>query len=239
MCFATTSDPRAVLGHVSGGRVLDVATGDGQFIRFLIDGLRDHAEVIGIDSDPIEGTLFVERFGDHPGITFELMDVLDMRFPDASFDTVAIAHSLCRFHDPRSVLARLTRLLRSGGHLVVAGAYRDHQDAPAAMYVELHDWWAAVDDASGKVHREDPRRDELVALTAAIGLSDLRWFDVGDPDQDPMDPVVITNIDATIDRAIRAVDGRPALQGHGEMLRARMHRVGFRMPTSLVAVGRW
>ena len=129
MKLVTTSDPRTVLGHVHGGRVLDAATGDGQFIRFLLDGLRDHTEIIGIDRDPAEGVLFAQRFGDRPDITFELMDVLDPRFPDGSFDTVAIAHSLCQFEDAGAVLARLTRLIRPGGHLVVAAGYRDHQDA--------------------------------------------------------------------------------------------------------------
>jgi hypothetical protein len=32
-------DPNHVLGNISGGRVLDVATGTGGFVRFLLDGL--------------------------------------------------------------------------------------------------------------------------------------------------------------------------------------------------------
>jgi hypothetical protein len=32
-------DPKQVLGDISGGRVLDVATGTGGFVRCLLDGL--------------------------------------------------------------------------------------------------------------------------------------------------------------------------------------------------------
>lgn len=232
------TDPRQILGHVSGGRVLDAATGDGQFIRFLVDGLKDHGEIIGIDSAPVEGPLFEQRFADHPGIRFELMDVLDPSFPDASFDAVSIANSLCEFEDPPAVLTRLDRLLRPGGHLIVAAAYRDLQAGPAQVYVDLHDWWAGVDRTLGKVHSPELRRHELVALVSGVGLSDLRFFDVQGARTDPMEAELIARIDGVIDRTIRKVDGHNDLQARGELLRQRMHVVGFQMPVLLVAVGR-
>ena len=36
---AGSLDPKQVLGDISGGRVLDVATGTGGFVRCLLDGL--------------------------------------------------------------------------------------------------------------------------------------------------------------------------------------------------------
>jgi ubiquinone/menaquinone biosynthesis C-methylase UbiE len=36
---AGSLDPNQVLGNISGGRVLDVATGTGGFVRCLLDGL--------------------------------------------------------------------------------------------------------------------------------------------------------------------------------------------------------
>lgn len=41
--------PGDILGGVDGGRVLDVATGDGGFVEFLIEGLRDFTEISAID----------------------------------------------------------------------------------------------------------------------------------------------------------------------------------------------
>ncbi len=235
--FHASGDPTVVLGHVSGGRVLDAATGDGQFIRFLLDGLRDHGEIIGIDSEPSEEALFNERFAGEDGIRFELMDVLNPRFPDGSFDTVSMANSLCVFEDPAPVVARLKRLVRPGGHLIVTSEYRDFQSVPATVYVDLHDWWAAVDRALGKTHRGGLPRAELAGFFSGLGLGDLRLFDVGDADQDPMDPALIARIDGVIDRTIQRADGHRELQGRGETLRERMHVAGFGLPVALVAVG--
>ena len=43
--------PKDILGHISGGRVLDVATGSGGFIHFLLDGLKDYIEILGVDNN--------------------------------------------------------------------------------------------------------------------------------------------------------------------------------------------
>lgn len=40
-----------ILGEIDGGRVLDVATGDGAFIDLLINNLKSYDEVVGIDVD--------------------------------------------------------------------------------------------------------------------------------------------------------------------------------------------
>lgn len=229
----TAHDPGAILGRISGGRILDAATGDGAFIQFLLDGLRDHGDITGIDTAQIEEALFVERFHDHPGIRFELRDVLDQGQDDGSF-----ANSLCVFADRRAVLVRLMRLLRPGGHLIVAADYRDDQGEPESMYVQLHDWWAAVDRVLGKVHHASQRRDQLMALVASLTLEDLQFFIVDDAGADPLAPAVITRIDGVIDRSIEKVAGHPELQRHGETLRARMHQVRFRSAAALVALGR-
>ena len=47
----TAADARRILGHIHGGRVLDVATGRGGFIGFLADGLADYDEIVGIELD--------------------------------------------------------------------------------------------------------------------------------------------------------------------------------------------
>ena len=41
---------RQALGGISGGRVLDVATGEGNFIQTLVQNLKSYVEIIGIDA---------------------------------------------------------------------------------------------------------------------------------------------------------------------------------------------
>ena len=42
---------KQVLGNISGGRVLDVATGEGGFIELLARQLKNYSAIIGIDID--------------------------------------------------------------------------------------------------------------------------------------------------------------------------------------------
>ncbi len=234
----TAVDPRAVLGDVSGGRVLDVATGAGGFIRFLLDGLRDHQEIVGVDANPARAAAFAEAFGDRDDVRFVEMDAHHLAFDDATFDAVSVSSSLHHFVDPTPVLAEMLRVVRPGGHVIVSEMYRDGQSAEQRTHVLLHRWWAAVNTIRGEVHRETYRRAEIVDLVEHLGLADLRLLDLADPDEDAHDPGTVAELEAAIDRYRGLADGHPDLQARGEDLRARLRAVGVRSATQLVAVGR-
>ena len=234
----TAIDPKAVLGDRSGGRVLDVATGGGGFVRFLLDGLRDHEEIVGIDANPERGEAFAAAFGDRPDVRFVEMDAHRLAFPDGSFDTACISNSLHHLADPAPVLAEMLRVLRPGGHLVVNEMYRDGQSETQTTHVLLHHWWAAVGTFRGEVHRETYRRAEIVEIVGGLGLADLRLSDLADPDEDPHDPETVAELEAAIDRYVALAEGRPEFRHRGEELRVRLREVGVRNATQLVAIGR-
>jgi SAM-dependent methyltransferase len=234
----TAIDPKAVLGHISGGRVLDVATGAGSFVQFLLDGLHDHGEIIGIDANPERAAAFAEAFGERDDVHFVEMDAYHLAFADGSFDTVCVSNSLHHFADPAPVLAEMLRVLRPGGQVVVNEMYRDGQSDTQETHVLLHHWWAAVGTVRGEVHRETYRRAEIVAIVESLGLRDLRLTDLADPDEDPHDPETVGELEAAIDRYLGLAEGHPELQERSEELRARLREVGARSATQLVAVGR-
>jgi SAM-dependent methyltransferase len=234
----TAIDPRAVLAGISGGRVLDVATGTGGFARFLVDGLADYEEIVGIDSNADRGSAFAATFDGHAGISFIEMDAHHLAFPDASFDTVCVSNSLHHFADPAPVLAEMLRVLRRGGHMIVNEMYRDGQTDEQMTHVLLHHWWAAVNMIGGEVHRETYRRAELVGILGNLALVDLRIIDLVDADEDPHDPEMVEELDAAIDRHLGLADGHPELLARGKVLRERLHEVGARGATQLLAIGR-
>ncbi len=232
------ADPRAVLGEIPGGRVLDVATGAGGFVEFLLDGLREYHEIVGIDVKPERGRAFVGAFGARPDVRFVEMDAHLLDFPDASFDTVSISNSLHHVVDPAPVLAEMLRVLRPGGHLVVNEMYRDGQTEEQLTYVYLHHWWAAVGTLRGDVHRETYRREDLLAILGGLGLADLRIVELADPDTDAHDPELVAELEAAIDEYVGYAVGHPELQRRGEELRVRLRTVGVRDATQVVAIGR-
>ena len=232
------TDAKTLLHGVPGGRVLDVATGRGNFVGFLLEGLASHDEIVGIDNDPEAEARFTDAFGDRPGVRFEQMNATALAFEDGRFDTVCVANSLHHFADPAAVLREMRRVCRPGGSVVVLEMCRDGQAEPQLTHVELHHWWAAIDTLDGKVHRETFPRAEVMGLIASLGLSDLRVDDIADTETDPMSHETAEELDPVIDRYIGLADGHPDLQARGEELRRRLHDVGFLVATSVFAVGR-
>ena len=231
-------DPRSVLGHLHGGRVLDVATGAGGFARYLDEGLADYHEIIGIDTDAGKAAAFADGMADRPRTRFEQRDAATTGYRDGEFDTVAVSNSLHHFTDPAAVLREMRRILREHGTFIVFEMYRDGQAAPQMTHVELHHWWAAVDTRRGIVHHPTSMRSELLNLVAPLGLLDLKVTDVANPEDDPLDPDSIAELDEVIDRYLGWADGDPSLTATGNELRQRLHEVGIRGATSLAIVGR-
>lgn len=229
--------PKDILGHISGGRVLDVATGSGGFIHFLLEGLKDYTEIIGLDSNERAAAVFAEAFKDKPNICFDLGDAIRRNFDAESFDLVCISNSLHHFEDPVPVLYQMQRLLRPGGHLLIAEMVRDGQTDTQLTHVYLHHWWAAVDRTTGIVHHETYQRAELIEMINALGLSDLALYELADTDENPKSPEILAQLNSVIDRYIQRAEGYPDLQARGDELRTRVAEIGFHGATTLIAVG--
>jgi ubiquinone/menaquinone biosynthesis C-methylase UbiE len=231
------TSPKDILGEISGGSVLDVATGTGGFIHFLLDGLKDYTGIIGVDTSGRGAEAFAETFKEKPNIRFQVMDALRLDFNDSSFDLACISNSLHHL-DPLVVLREMMRVLRPGGTFVVAEMVRDDQTETQMTHVELHHWWAAVDTVNGIVHRETYRRAEILEMVDALGLSATRYYDLCDLTENPKNPEIIAELDPVFDRYIQRAEGHPELQARGGQLRKRVIDIGFHSATTLVAVGR-
>jgi len=229
--------PKDILGHLPKVRVLDIATGGGGFIRFLLDGLPGYSEIIGIDTNPRGEAAFVSAFKEKPGIHFQVMNAQHLTFDSNSFDLVCVSNSLHHFDDPLPVLREMERVLCPGGYFLVNEMYRDNQTETQMMHVELHHWWAAIDRATGVVHNETYSREELVKTIEALGLSEIKLYDLSDTSDDPHSPELLNELNPGIDRYIQRTEGHPELQARGEQLKQRVNEIGFHSATSLLILG--
>ncbi|HMB22688.1 MAG: class I SAM-dependent methyltransferase [Chloroflexota bacterium] len=232
-----TPTPRDILGQIAGGRVLDVATGTGGFIHFLLEGLKDYNEIIGVDNAERRAEAFEEAFRDKPNICFEVQDACRLDFADSAFDTVCISNSLHHL-DVIATLREVKRVLRPGGALLVSEMYRDGQTETQMTHVLLHHWWGAVDIVNGVAHRETYLRSEILELVRGLDLADEVLYDLSDLDSDPKDPAILAELDPVFERYIQRAEGHPDLQRQGEQLRKRVQAIGFHSATTLLMIGR-
>jgi ubiquinone/menaquinone biosynthesis C-methylase UbiE len=104
----------------AGERVLDVACGTGIVAR-LAAGRMGEGRVVGLDINP--GMLAVARSlppGAGPAIEWHEGSVLDMPFPDGSFDLCLCQLGLQFFPDRAVALRGMKRVLRNNGRLALS-----------------------------------------------------------------------------------------------------------------------
>jgi len=237
---AVIESAEETLSNLSGGHILDVATGSGGFITFLMENLKDYTDITGIDHNerPLEAA---HKSHNLDNIHFKRMDAARMDFPDSHFDTVCIANSLHHMIYLPGVLTEIMRVCKPGGHIIISEMYRDGQSETQLTHVFLHHWWAEVDTAEGITHYETFTRQQVVEIIEQLGCHHLKYYDIKDLESHPRDPELIRELDGIIDRYVQRaqiLEGREELRQRGEALRQRAHEVGIHGATSLLVIGK-
>lgn len=118
------------------GEVLDVGCGEGRFCRLMqAQGLR----TVGLD--PTAALLAQANEKDAQGTYVEgRAEVLP--FEDARFDAVVFYLSLIDITDFRVALAQAVRVLKPGGHLVIANLHAHATARPADLSAKESSWMA-------------------------------------------------------------------------------------------------
>jgi 2-polyprenyl-3-methyl-5-hydroxy-6-metoxy-1,4-benzoquinol methylase len=227
------------LNQISGGHVLDVGTGAGDFISFLRENMRDYIDIIGIDCN--EKLLQDARLAHNlENIRFQTMDAARMDFSDSTFDTVCMSNSMHHMADLPRVLHEVMRVCKPGGHIIFREMYQDGQSETQLTHVLFHHWRATIDTAQGITHHETFTRQQILDLSRKLGLQNLKYYDETDLQSDPKDPDLAQRLDSIIDWYIqqsRAMDGGEELVWRGEELHQRVHEVGFHNASSLLLIG--
>jgi phosphatidylethanolamine/phosphatidyl-N-methylethanolamine N-methyltransferase len=104
------------------GRVLEVGVGTG----LSLPSYGRHLEIVGIDLSPEMLEKARERVAaeglDNVAELHE-MDASDLKFPDASFDTVVAMYVMTVVPDPEKVMRELSRVCRPAGEVIIVNHF--------------------------------------------------------------------------------------------------------------------
>jgi SAM-dependent methyltransferase len=226
--------------NLDGGRLLDVATGRGAFLEFLLKKLKSFDRATGIDSSEQNISIARYNLGDEK-VAFEVMDARQMSFENASFDMVTISNALHHLEIVEPVLSEMIRVLRPGGTLIVNEMFRDYQDERQSVYVEAHNWWAAIDRTLGVVHNPTYLRDELIGFVEDLNLAEVDTIESRDELLDPNDALEASWLVDKIDEYVRKIEKDSEhfdLLKQGRRIRDDVLNIGFSKPTELMIFGK-
>ena len=104
----------------AGQKVLDCATGTGDLAFLFEKKLKKTGQVVG--SDFCESMLEVAHqraLRSQSKIQFEVADVMNLPYSDASFDIASISFGIRNTQDPQKALTELGRVIQPGGRVLV------------------------------------------------------------------------------------------------------------------------
>ena len=168
--------------------VLDLATGSGDVLFALRQGLGDQARLIGLDfCEPMLEQARAKRQKkqlEEGGNQFLAGDCLALPFADESFDLITIAFGLRNLADRAKGLSEMRRVLRPGGRLIVLEFSQPYLWFRPFYYLYLRGvlpWvarWLTGDRNAylylGSSISEFPDRTGLVQEIEQSGFSDVR-----------------------------------------------------------------
>lgn len=106
------------LGLKPGSTVLDVGTGTGILVPFILEIIGNEGKLVCLDS--AEKMLDKARAKNFMGnIEFICADIEETRLADNAFDTIVCYSSFPHFQDKLKALKEIGRLLKKGGKVII------------------------------------------------------------------------------------------------------------------------
>jgi ubiquinone/menaquinone biosynthesis C-methylase UbiE len=163
-----------------GMRVLDLACGPGTLSRPLAQKVRPGGEVVGVDLAP--GMIELARAAETPNARFEVMDIEQLSFADASFDAAACGHGIQFVPELAVALREARRVLRPGGRFAASVPVGSTMDSVWSVLDAVVDRWlapaqAAVDQQPTRDAVADVEKFARAALGAGFATADVEVID--------------------------------------------------------------
>lgn len=229
------------LNEINGGKILDVATGRGEFTSLLSNALNSFDEIIAIDNST-KAIEFSSKHNDNIKVNFKVMNALKMEFDDEEFDTVCISNSIHHFADNNYPLNEMKRVLKNNGYFIVSEMIADKNQTNAQKsHIKIHHWSAKIDRILGISHNETFTGKQLVNIVKKINLKQLESYVFVYPIENPKDEKILKRyseiFNAMSDR-VKDFAEYKEIQIEGVEILKWLNKYGFEPATIMILIGR-
>jgi ubiquinone/menaquinone biosynthesis C-methylase UbiE len=105
-----------------GQRILDVGTGTGVLIPFLLEAVGPTGQVTAIDYAEKMIEVCNAKYADVPNVSVAVKRVENLDFPSEFYDAITCFGLFPHLENKEAALAQLNRVLKPGGKLIIAHA---------------------------------------------------------------------------------------------------------------------
>lgn len=153
-------------GLKDGDKILDLGTGTGVLIPFLLRAIGYSGSIVAVDFSEKMIEKARTKFIQYPNVTFLVQKVEDLAFSSESFDVVTCFGLFPHLEDKQKALVNINKALKSGGRLIIAHALSSQE-------IASHHHNASIAVA----HDNLPKEIEMKKLLSAAGFVGVRIID--------------------------------------------------------------
>ena len=144
-----------------GQDVLDVGTGTGILIPFLLQAIGPSGSITAIDYAEKMVQICRSKYSHLQNVTIELQDMEELNLPSASFDAVTCFGLFPHLENKEQALYHMNRVLKLGGKLIIAHALSSDE-------IKAHH-----SVSSAVAHDVLPEKQEMERLLRQTGFIDI------------------------------------------------------------------
>lgn len=230
---------KTILLKKNNVKILDVGTGNGNFVKIITALSDNYSEIIGIDL--IEGAIegCNKNFEDER-INFFRMDAMKMEFEDNSFDFVCLSNSLHHLEDISKILSEMERVLKPNGALIFCEMMSNGLDKRQKSHLLMHHYAAEIDRYRGRFHDltfTNKKIFEILESNSTLKIKDA--WDLTYPRRETNSEEEIEWLFETIDRVKESVDDpgkREYFEKEADKVKKHIRKYGFDSATQLIVV---
>jgi ubiquinone/menaquinone biosynthesis C-methylase UbiE len=228
------------LDSLSQPKILDIGTGVGNFVHLLTAVTSNYSEIVGVDTSV--GAIHSARkhFDGKDRIRFEVMDAINLTYPNESFDVVCLSNTLHHLSDPKSIFEAMERVLKPGGTILVNEMISDGLNDKQLSHRKLHHFAAEIDRHFGISHQDTyPKAKVLGMLRRISGKPILASWELQFGEDSEPGEAEIAGLIATVDRLLARLKDAPKeayFKAKGERIKQYIKKHKFASATQIVTL---